>query len=360
MKRVKIFKHLKLESYYNDLYDKFTVEECRRTEKSLSNVKYKPEPKNNKKSNKKELKVTVNLSPTPLYFIKGERYLEKAKTIGEWMGSDRAKDELLESAEAPKVQCLKCGSNLIPGFKHLDDGWPDKKDRVLFMYDCPKGCLPRRAFFNTGEEWKSKPHLCIKCNSQTEEKNSKKGKIITSTYTCLECGHKEKDILDLGEKPKPEKPDPYFERDRKRFCLSDEEGSKYVSYEERLKHFSETMKELTKKAEIEKKISKIKKLTVAQLRKKLNRVLEKEDYLKLDFSKPEIGREIIINFIVQDNEENRGEYDSGNHLKRTIKKALEKTNWRLMSEGVYYRLGILTGRLKGYESEEDLLRLVKN
>jgi hypothetical protein len=30
-----------------------------------------------------------------------------------------------------------------------------------------------------------------------------------------------------------------------------------------------------------------------------------------------------------------------------------------MSDGIYYRLGILSGRLKAYEREEDLVGLVK-
>ena len=87
--------------------------------------------------------------------------------------------------------------------------------------------------------------------------------------------------------------------------------------------------------------------------------LKKEEYINLDFSKPEIGRDIIINFTVQDNKTDRGEYDSRIQFQRTIKKALEKTNWRLMSDGAYYHLGILNGRLRGYEVEEDLLKLVK-
>ena len=45
--------------------------------------------------------------------------------------------------------------------------------------------------------------------------------------------------------------------------------------------------------------------------------------------------------------------------KESIDGALMSTNWRLMSDGVAYRLGILTGRLRGYEREEDLLKLVK-
>ncbi len=45
-------------------------------------------------------------------------------------------------------------------------------------------------------------------------------------------------------------------------------------------------------------------------------------------------------------------------LQRIIKKNLQKTNWRLMSEGINYRLGILFGRLRGYDNEEDLLKLI--
>jgi len=55
----------------------------------------------------------------------------------------------------------------------------------------------------------------------------------------------------------------------------------------------------------------------------------------------------------------RQEYDSKNNLKKLIKKILEKTNWRLMSEGIDYRLGYLSGKLKGYENEEDLIKIVR-
>lgn len=44
---------------------------------------------------------------------------------------------------------------------------------------------------------------------------------------------------------------------------------------------------------------------------------------------------------------------------KLIKTALSDTNWRLMSDGVSYRLGMLEGRLRAYEREEDLLKLVE-
>ena len=116
--------------------------------------------------------------------------------------------------------------------------------------------------------------------------------------------------------------------------------------------------EKEKNKKLYEKLAKIKRLTVAGLQELLTVVLKKEGYINLEFYKPEIGKNIIINFTVQDNKTDRGEYDSRIQLQRILKSTLEETNWRLMSEGVYYRLGILSGRLRGYESEEDLLKLL--
>ena len=42
----------------------------------------------------------------------------------------------------------------------------------------------------------------------------------------------------------------------------------------------------------------------------------------------------------------------------TVISSLEEINWRLMREGINYRLGILTDRFKAYEREEDLIKIV--
>lgn len=359
MKNNSIFKHLKSEQYYNDLYDSFTIEKCRKTEKDFSRVEYKPKIKGSKKTKGKEPKTILDLSSFFLYFIKGDRYLHKAGRIKEWMDRDRAKDELLAIAEPPEVQCLKCGSDLIPDHKQLYSEWPEEEDKVLFMYDCPNKCLPRRAFFNNGEEWIPKPFLCPKCNSKTEMRDEKKGNTITTTYICSNCDYKEEDVLVLDKKAESEKPDPNFEKDRKRFCLSYEEGQEYIADKKRLEDLSKTFEELKEKEKIKKAISGIKKLNIAQLQELLVPILEKEGYTNLDFAKPEIERNIIISFSVQDNRTNREEYDSKIQLQRLLKTSLEKINWRLMSEGVSYQLGVLNGRLRGFELEEDLLKLTK-
>ena len=100
-------------------------------------------------------------------------------------------------------------------------------------------------------------------------------------------------------------------------------------------------------------------LKIGQLKELLEKTIEHENYQDLAFAKPDMGQYVIIDFSVNDMQEDRKEYDSTSKLKELIKSALEETNWRLMSDGIHYRLGILTGKLKTYEKEEDLVKLVK-
>ena len=79
----------------------------------------------------------------------------------------------------------------------------------------------------------------------------------------------------------------------------------------------------------------------------------------MTLEKPDIDKFVIVWFTIQDADSSRKERDSEYKLRGLIKKILVGTNWRLMTEGVSYRLGYLSGRLKGYEREEDLVLLIK-
>ncbi len=354
------YKYLKDESYYIERYDRGTVEECRYWVKSGVSKDWgemKDDDKENKTAKlKNQLKVTI-VAPTMLYVIKGQRYADKNRTIAEWMNLDRQKDAKLDNAQEPKnIFCSNCSSIMTVMDKHFLMDWDKKEDEVVFMFECPM-CQKRKGIWEDGREWKLKVK-CEKCKGESiKESATKNGTIITTVYLCQSCGHKKEDVWDFDKKLEPEKPDPNFAKDRKEFCLSNEEGEKYVEGMARIKHFEEMMKEFGKKEEVKKKIADIKKLNIAELTKILNQAIEKEGYMKLEFSKPEIARDIIINFTAQDSKPDRVEYDSIHNLKKIFKTNLEKTNWRLMSDGVYYKLGILSGRLRGYENDEDLLKL---
>lgn len=92
---------------------------------------------------------------------------------------------------------------------------------------------------------------------------------------------------------------------------------------------------------------------LCQITKIIDSGSQKRGYINLEFSKPEIKKDVIIEFTVQDNKTDRKEYDSIRDLRKAIRLTLANTNWRLMT-GVYYKLGILEGRLRGYENEKIL------
>jgi len=128
---------------------------------------------------------------------------------------------------------------------------------------------------------------------------------------------------------------------------------------EQLTRLVDSWKEKEKNKDLYEKLAKIKRLTVIELEKLLTPLLEKESYIHLRLANPEIDRNVVVPFTVQDSKSGRENRTNEYDLKRLFKKVLEDTNWRLMSDGVSYRLGVLTGRLKGYEREEDLIKLVK-
>lgn len=218
-------KYLKSQQYYSDLYDRHTVDMCRRTEQSFKN-KDTDSPLAEGITEEEAEGVKKFAMKWYLHMEMGERYLNKEKTIQEWMETDRRKDELYESAQAPEdIRCLTCRNRLRPTFKEL---WSeiDKPDRVLFMYDCPNKCLPRRAFFSDGEEWRVKPILCPKCDTALDQKADDNGEKLVTARTCSKCGYSESDEMVWTHK-KDDGVDENFANDRDRFCMTDEEGKKF-------------------------------------------------------------------------------------------------------------------------------------
>lgn len=218
-------KRLKPHQHYIGTYDRHTVEMCRRTEQ-LFDKDDTPLPKTKGVSKKQAERVEAWAKEWYLHMKTGDRYLNKEKTIREWMDADRKRDELMESTEVPEgIRCLSCRNLVKPGFKQL---WSDldKPDRILFMYDCPNKCFPRRAFFSDGEEWRIKPDLCPSCDVPLDHKADDNGKKLVTTRTCPKCKYVETDEYEWTHK-KEEVFDANFAKDRDRFCLTDEQGREY-------------------------------------------------------------------------------------------------------------------------------------
>ncbi len=359
---VQLEKHLKSELYYRDLYDRHTVERCRDIITFHSRPVKNPPLIDGKEPTKEIMDAMSKWAiDFGLMFEKGERYTHKEETVRKWMAADKAKDDLYESAMPPvDVSCLTCHARMVLLDKDLWTAGLNEPDRVLFMFDCPNGCLPRRAFFNNGEEWRIKPNPCPKCGAHLKpEHKTTEDKFIT-IYKCESCDFTKTEELERMANKK-EKPDPNFEDDKNRFCLSKDEGDKWpaelANIEEMGKLVAE-WKERDKNKEVYDKVAELKKLTVVELEKLIVPVLEKANYIHLQLGSPEIGKDVIIPFMVQDSKSGRENLASQYDLKQLLKKILKDTNWRIMSDGVSCRLGILNGRLRGYENEKDMLKLV--
>lgn len=349
-------KKLKDEQYYIDLYDQHTVDECYRLLQKFFYAHMSDEIKS-KHSIETQIEQFQKIVGITLNCFCGERYINKAKTIQEWMDKDHRLDEFLESTQPSKgVLCNKCASPMNCTNKHL---YGINDEKVLFFFRCYK-CSKSKAFFDTGKEFKT-TYTCPKCGEIAKVTYTRKKNKITAKYKCLHCGLTEKSVLAL-DKGTDEIHDEDFLAAKKQFCLSKEEGDKYIDGKRRLIHATDRFKEIKeqeKQKDLYDTVTKVKKLNIAELEKQLLPALEKEGYKSLELLKPELGRIIVIEFTVQDATSGIHEHTRRMTLKKTINKALMETNWKLGEGGISYRLGIISGRLRGFEFEEDIAELVK-
>ncbi|TSC79909.1 MAG: Uncharacterized protein G01um101425_386 [Candidatus Peregrinibacteria bacterium Gr01-1014_25] len=354
------YKHLKERSYYEEMYDRHTVEDCRWHEE--------PRPMSKEENDVKEgltagqIQWSHDFVTDMLLFQRaGDRYLQREETINEWMERDERRDAVLDRARTPIIRCPSCGRSMECVYKRLDYDIDDRKrEWVEFILKCMP-CKQSARVFENGQKVPEKPSLCVKCKKEvklsTRTKNGKEYFIDT----CKHCGHVEEtlSVLDEDKKEPTQEEIDRFEYDKKRFCLTSAQGQRYKSWVEGMKLMKEETKEQEANVEYYDKLAEVKKLNIAGLEKLLKAVIKKAGYTDLHISMPPPDRQIIINFSVRDTEEKRESYDSEKTLQKIFEKALEDKNWALVSDGIHYRLGLLSGRIQGYETEEDLETLTK-
>lgn len=353
------YKHLKERSYYEDLYDRHTVEDCRWYEEP------RPMSDEDKKQDKGFSTGQIQwahdfVTDWLLFQCAGNRYLHREKTINEWIKRDEQRDTMLERAQTPLIRCPSCGRVMDCAYKHLSsDINDDKREWVEFLLAC-KSCKQSNRVFENGQKVPERKLLCVKCNQEVElETKTKKGKEYF-IETCKHCGHVEERASVLEDRKEPTQEEiERFEYDKKRFCLSQTQGERYKHWIDGMKRMDEGKKEQEANVTFYDKLAEVKKLNIAGLEKLLKTAIKKSGYTDLHISMPPPDRQIVVNFSVRDTEENRKEYDSEKTLEKLLEKKLEDTNWALMSDGVQYRLGFITGRIRGYETEQDLQELTK-
>lgn len=339
-------KHLKDDAYYNDLYDRQTVESCLRFERTA--FQYEGAEKLSQDVKNRILRLS-------LYFKTGDRYKCKQEIIQKWKEQDKTYDQQYENAVEPQdVRCKFCKEPMKLFDKRLNIGIRKELTLVQFSYRC-KECRVGRYFYDNGKIEDRIPWKCPACSRRIKVQHKRKANKIYTKEICNYCNYKQEDILDLSKRSEPKKKLTkeemiQFEKDRDRFCLSDEKGREYMKSIERIQSLSVLSKGIKNKKKVDAENPKVKDLTIPQLETMLRKELVKNGFAKLSFSEPRMAREVDIDFRVYDKTD-RSEDDSRKKLKKLLKILFKHTNWKLMSDGVHYRLGTVTGRLKALERE---------
>lgn len=359
-------KYLEEKQSYIDRYDLQTIKECLKwywdlrdgMEKHRDELLAKEPKVDFDKEVHKICSYTVNA-------IKIERFRRKKETIDEWIEADTIRQDKIDNTLPPEnIFCDKCNSPTKVIHKTLHNAY-EEEPKVLFMFECIK-CNIRQAFYEDGSLWDYEKPKCPECKAVLENNYEDKDEILTVTTFCSKCSYKEVDVTDFKKdrikRQKEEEEDKKLLVEyRTEFCYTEEEGARAVVSFDGLIALSKELKEQEKKEKdpAYKKAKKLKKLKLNQLKELVSKTIQKEGYADLQFDKPEMGRFVIIGFSASDTKDDRSEYDSANTLKKSLATALKKTNWRLMSDGINYRIGIVSGRLKAYENEDDLMKLLK-
>jgi len=359
-------------SIYEKRYDKITVELCRVCEQIVYNA-FGDRPALDRHGHADS--ATGYYQYSIFYFqlvelLAGERWQERDTTISKWMKADEEKDRrLAEAKPSTTPYCRSCGEDMrikLKSYASRERGDSKKDDDdILLMFKC-EPCNKLMALWQDGTEWEGYQARCEKCNAPVDETDTVKGNVITSTYTCPNCDYDYKNVWKLGAKPKTPA-DPHFKVDRRRFCFDAATGKKFLVRKAHIEHLGELLERGRQRAGASEEaidplagaVEQVKKLKVAQVVGLLSTAIAKVGYTKFKLGEPQIGREVAVPFTCLDNQPERESYDSRMGLKKLITATLADTNWQLMSDGVHYRLGYLSGRVRAYESDEDLRKLIE-
>lgn len=343
-------KYRKSDQYYIDRYDRMTIEELRGIEaKELEELASVSEPQ---KRLEIEIGHCMDFGSFRNRAIANARNREA--TIQKWIANDERQDRLVASHRLPiGVACNTCGSAMQFSIHFFDvDGIP-----LLFVFQCPYGHAPRKAVYPDGREYFFPRPTCAQCGYEVTKESYKENNILYTTTTCSMCGRIKKDELDLNIISKPELP--VNEEDRRKYCLSFFNDRTFYEDLESLANLFDSIEEGQKEQKLKEfyEVDKIEKLTIPALEIRLQKVIETAGFIKFSFDRPEMKAWTTVSFSQQDPTD-RDDKKSIKAATQCIVQSLASTNWRLTGN-INYRLGYLTGKLKAYERDEDLLKLAK-
>ena len=345
-------KYTKTDQEYIDDYDRQTIKSLKEMEKASTRPIYYDAPDKIGPLIYGGPKQSVN--PFTLFYDYAvKRAQNKSNDILERKLLDQRKDRMIEITSVPRnIKCNTCGMDMY------HDGYIFKENDtlLLFVFSCADKHSPKRVMYPDGRrEWSFPKRTCKKCGFGFESKTEEKGKLMVFTDTCLGCG--DISVMEL-ELPEPEKP--IDEAERKKYCDDWKHAITVEQTFEKIADITEAFdrSQAEKKEKEEWRVDKIEKVNVPQLEQSLSKIASEAGFIKFKFDSHSTEKYLVISFSAQD-PTNRDEKESTKVLTKSIKTFLLPTNWRLMSNGIDYQFGLLTGKLRAYADDEGLLKLAK-
>ncbi|MFB9843951.1 hypothetical protein [Mucilaginibacter ginsenosidivorans] len=338
----------KPDQYYIDEYDRMTIEELKAIEKLMIETGKRfhidPDAPLGPGSDTEYIGYRIRYLDTGVALSRN-----KESSIQERMHSDEKKDRLIRLHPVPtNVRCDTCG---VPMKFEMHD-FLNKDDDPIFIFSCVNGHVPKKALFASGREYRLPDHHCQHCGGKLLTKKKKTKNRLAITETCKTC--KNVEIMEFDISPKL--PSPINEDERKKYCTDFKGRRNFYEDVKALADLSEIFGQQENKTKYG--YGKVQQLNIAQLETTLTDEIGKAGFIKVQFDKPKRSRYLTVEFSAQDPTD-REEAKSVKQLKKTIETALFITNWRLMSPGIEYKLGFLSGKLKGFSLEEDILKIAQ-
>jgi hypothetical protein len=158
----------------------------------------------------------------------------------------------------------------------------------------------------------------------------------------------------------PEKIYPLDEEEREKYCLQFRCVPQVVDYVMSLGKLYKLI--LEKKEEEDERtfhgVDKIQQTNVPALENLLRKEIEKAGYTKFEFTKTDLAKFVVVTFLLNDPRD-RVANESIKQLSKLLDATLNPLNWRLITNSIEYRLGVLTGKIRAYDTDSDLLDLAK-
>lgn len=343
-------KFLKDRSYYENLYDNWMIEDCIRLKSTWIEMW------------KQEKYKDLNLWKRVEWLIiirKSDWYEEREEKIDKMMRDDEKRDELLEnSIPFENKHCRNCNWLLEYEFKEFYSWNLNVADRILFFYKCTD-CWKRQWIYSDWEEIVSKPKLCNKCNEIINHKARFEWDILIEEFNCNDCWNEYIEKSDFSVKKEIKRK--ITEKERLKYWYNKKESDDYIESFSRLDDIHKTImeqKEKDIKKDLYEKAKKLNKLNIVWLQKLLNKEFENTKFSEFKVnSNKQVKRWLEIEFNLF------FDWDFWENpqleLNKLFDKILINTNWKAIKDSIYEKLGSISGRLIGYDNEDDLVELIE-